>query len=53
MYIAHFEIDKEEPVKMYFEADKEGPKSMNFSAQQGSPIIFRVSSNIDLEVESK
>ena len=52
MYIAHFELDKEEPVKMYFEANKEGPKNMNFTAHQISPIIFRVSSNMDLEVEN-
>jgi hypothetical protein len=52
MYIAHFELDKKEPIKMYFEANKEGPKNMNFAARQVSPIIFRVSSNMDLEVEN-
>lgn len=46
MFIAHFEIKKEEPKKIYFNASNYETKSMEFSVKKRNPIVFKISSDL-------
>ena len=51
MYIAHFEVSKEEPERMYFEASEKEPKIMEFRASENKVIKFIITKDKTLEVE--
>ena len=50
MYVAHFEYDKQEPLKMYFSAEERIPAKMEFEAPNTQPIRFIISKDMTLEV---
>ena len=51
MYIAHFEINKREPERMYFTASEKETKIMEFSAEDKRTIKFKITKDMNLEVE--
>ena len=52
MYIAHFEVKKQEPEKVYFSAKKQESKKIKFFAKEKEPIKFIISKDFRLEVQS-
>ena len=51
MYRAHFEYDKQEPLKMFFKAEEKAPVKMEFEAPRRQTIKFIMSEDMKLEVE--
>ena len=51
MYIAHFEVSKEEPKRIYFEAKEREPKRTEFRAPENKVIKFIITKDKTLEVE--
>ena len=51
MYRAHFEYDKQEPLKMFFKAEEKPPVKMEFEAPRRQTIKFLITEDMRLEVK--
>ena len=50
MFIAHFEIEKEEPKKIYFRASKTRTAFLKFEAEEKKPVKFKIDKNFKIDV---
>jgi hypothetical protein len=50
VFIAHFEINRDEPEEMYFTAEERDPEELKFKAKIKKPIKFTVNKDMTFEV---